>query len=56
MGDLGSSSRQIFQKVRDAGGTAHRNRPCTHAKQKGGTFHLGKKTALMSHSDTPPVP
>jgi len=24
--------------------------------QKGGTFHLGKKTALMSHSDTPPAP
>jgi len=24
--------------------------------QKGGTFHLGKKTALMNHSDTPPAP
>ena len=24
--------------------------------QKGGTFHLNKKTALMSHSDTPPAP
>jgi len=24
--------------------------------QKGGTFHLSKKTALMNHSDTSPVP
>ena len=24
--------------------------------QKGGTFHLSKKTALMNHSDTPPAP
>jgi len=24
--------------------------------QKGGTFHLSKRTALMSHSDTPPAP
>jgi hypothetical protein len=24
--------------------------------QKGGTFHLSKRTDLMSHSDTPPAP
>ena len=24
--------------------------------QKGGTFHLSKRAALMSHSDTPPAP
>jgi len=24
--------------------------------QKGGTFHLSKKTARMNHSDTPPAP
>jgi hypothetical protein len=24
--------------------------------QKGGTFHLSKKTAIINHSDTPPVP
>ena len=24
--------------------------------QKGGTFHLSKRTALRSHSDTPPAP
>lgn len=24
--------------------------------QKGGTFHLSRKTELMSHSDTPPAP
>jgi len=26
------------------------------ATQKGGTFHLSKKTALLNHSDTPPAP
>jgi hypothetical protein len=24
--------------------------------QNGGMFYLGKKTALMNHSDTPPAP
>jgi hypothetical protein len=24
--------------------------------QKGGTFHLSKKTALINHGDTPPAP
>ncbi len=51
--DLQSSSRQIFQKGRGAGGSAA-SEPTIHPR-KGGTFHLSKKTALMNQSDTSPV-
>ena len=53
--DLRSSSRQIFQKGRDAGGSAASETDHT-ASQKGGTFHLSKKTARKDFSSTSAAP